>query len=557
MFVPAVMLTLMTANGGPAGLAYDSHEHEQLSNMSFAIARERMRGVQYGPAVRDRRRSRGLEYEQVCGEYYAGLPSGNGKSTHLTYGHVVALVDSIRDVFGLVRADSVLAGWPTEASQLDLDLLLELSTNTESFVIASHENYGHFQGRATRNFGLWHDQAVRVAEEGNLFGALLVSAYADHFLQDWLAPGHVAAPRSESSHDLATLSWHDLHNRKGLTYTLAAARDLVPIAAAAEQLATNAGGVLRASFYARKNSLQFELPVSASRFGELRVGCGAGSYAVQCKGDGYLEQDSLQLAFMSVYAARSVLDVLESWASATAVNSFAQYEWRGELSEDAQGGLAMMAHGGLGFGVLRVGESPGTAPSPLSLDDGSSVPRADREFSVVAPLTAHYWENPVFGLSFGMQGVAHHAAGSVRSVWNVDCYSPRAIDVLGRGRALRPREWISSPPLILGASGVVNLAYGGLGPSVRVFHAIPSWNIEFSVVGGARYYDIGAGWGKFLECRADWGLHMVNLFVSVGQDTFWGRDQLEEGSSFTAGISLAAPARTWAKESGQLLRRVY
>ena len=54
---------------------------------------------------------------------------------------------------------------------------------------------------------------------GDLRLALVYSAFAIHFLEDFFAPGHIRAPRS-SLHDAAAMNIHDRFNRRGQCFIL-------------------------------------------------------------------------------------------------------------------------------------------------------------------------------------------------------------------------------------------------------------------------------------------------------------------------------------------------
>ena len=114
----------------------------------------------------------------------------------------------MKDSYGMLHRTSSHHGWPSSVENANIEFLLRSIKSNQSKIKATHENHNHFQARAAYNFWFWHDLAVGTATT-NLFGGLLINAYADYFIQDLFAPGHVASLRDENSHGLPSLAWHD------------------------------------------------------------------------------------------------------------------------------------------------------------------------------------------------------------------------------------------------------------------------------------------------------------------------------------------------------------
>ncbi|MCH7666003.1 MAG: hypothetical protein IH936_08755 [Acidobacteria bacterium] len=85
--------------------------------------------------------------------------------------------------------------------------------------LAVHRNNEHFRRSACESFNELHDRALDFVENGKIEMALLAEAVAVHFLQDALAPGHLAAPRDQFA-DWQAGAVHDRTNRNGLPVSL-------------------------------------------------------------------------------------------------------------------------------------------------------------------------------------------------------------------------------------------------------------------------------------------------------------------------------------------------
>lgn len=151
----------------------------------------------------------------------------------VTYGDLVVLVDHVADPLRLLRRseahrldDSVAES----ASDLNVQQLRTLSRRLGARLRALHNNTSHFQDEAYQATAYWHSAAVLEAwlagrdaaqvdgsVEHSLYGALVMNAIGDHFLQDSLAPGHNVSPRG-SYPDYAANNLHDTYNFEGRCY---------------------------------------------------------------------------------------------------------------------------------------------------------------------------------------------------------------------------------------------------------------------------------------------------------------------------------------------------
>jgi hypothetical protein len=85
---------------------------------------------------------------------------------------------------------------------------------------AAHSNHAHFQEELLVSLATYHSLAMMIARNNSkrdLGRALLVNAIADHYLQDFFAPGHIVTRRSELT-DTVALAMHDYRNARGALF---------------------------------------------------------------------------------------------------------------------------------------------------------------------------------------------------------------------------------------------------------------------------------------------------------------------------------------------------
>lgn len=187
-------------------IAFDGGEHERLSSAAFQL-------VLYTT-------EEGLKSEPKFNALKALLPvpSNTQCSSWLSYGYLSYLADHIRDVSELLRNDQTAMSLPQSIMDLDCERLRDIRRDVFGWLDAAHINEAHFQGGALGTYWTSHDRAMTAAVEGNLFAAMVLEAYADHFLQDFYAPGHLVTPRTEMV-DFASAASHDKYNRNGLIFS--------------------------------------------------------------------------------------------------------------------------------------------------------------------------------------------------------------------------------------------------------------------------------------------------------------------------------------------------
>ncbi len=275
--------------------AFSYDEHCKVSNRALA------RAMKYDLcAAGDPRCTRPVSDWTALTQLLKGSPC-TGKfpagADTVTYGDRVALADwtlSPLDYYvaepehlkpDQSAAQAFAAGSPPD------DALRALAADTAQAAYAAHGNDDHFYDRVAFGQWFWHGRAVDLARAGNLGAALMLNAYADHLLEDGLAPGHVYTPRQEL-HDAAAAAMHDYYNDHALYFDLTNAAELTELAGDQEEQLT---GLTR----------------------------------VKMMGDGHLDEDCDRSLVVELIVARSIADVLESWETGAAVNHFEPPQFQG------------------------------------------------------------------------------------------------------------------------------------------------------------------------------------------------------------------------------------
>jgi hypothetical protein len=505
--------------------AFEGDEHEALGQMASRVA------------LRELERScRNEAGKERAIQFLKHLT--DDRKTNATYGRIIRAVDYLKDNYPLLHSSATSSGWPADPTVMEVRL--PSMSSFQNFVGATHLNHDHFQGRLLYSYWFWHRQAVEIAAEGNLWAALLMNAYADHFLQDMFAPGHLAAPRDEGSHDLHALMLHDHFNKNGLIYRLNSPR-----------ACSNA--VVRLKTYAlgSEDSL---LKLNLKREDLERIGTWEGPLDVHCHGDNRLNQDSLQVAVVLAFCVQSIWDVIESNLSNHAINSFRHYRWK--LDFAVPEGVRKVLLGQietfdvwLSFGdliCLNVPDTETLAPDlPIKEGTGRKETFADlrTDTNTVILLGKGVDKNPAWGFSLGMQNLQESQGSHLRTLLEVErlVWGAR-VDYLDPSLAPKwePNLWA----ITLSASGIWHPDGDGYGLGGRIILPFPKANFQISLLGGMRYY-LGnrfEGFGDFEGVRAEWGLHLANFFVGLGHDRHPRSDgTLANGLAVEAGISLALP----------------
>lgn len=180
---------------------------------------------------------------------------------------------------------------------------------------AIHRNDLHFQQGATDGVDCFHREAtIRAAgakDANDLKMAFILNAIADHLMQDFLAGGHVATPRS-NFHDLAAAVIHDSFNKKGVPFQL---RTETEAWSQLEQLTFNIADVAASGEDAElqavsKELTDFVLAPDAKFHGDGRLACTSG-----------------HRTYMLLITTRSILDIVESFLLREPVDKVASSQW--------------------------------------------------------------------------------------------------------------------------------------------------------------------------------------------------------------------------------------
>jgi hypothetical protein len=274
-------------------LGFEYGEHCRVSNdgLTRAVAVT-------GLAVPDRPGSPGVGVVSTVSPCTGKLRKREGP---VSYGDLVGLADSVLSPLDFyVGEPNPDAAAAFDASRPPAEVVDRLAPNWVQGLFAAHNNEDHFHERVAFAYWFWHARAVELARSGNLGTAMVVNAYADHFLEDSFAPGHLRTPRHEL-HDAVTIGMHGYYNNQAAACRLSHRDELSLLATGPER----------------------------DRLREIEQ--------VLMKGDGHLEEDADRYLVVALIVARSIADVLESAATGTAVNHFVEYRFRGyEADADGQ-----------------------------------------------------------------------------------------------------------------------------------------------------------------------------------------------------------------------------
>lgn len=194
---------------------FDGDEHTRVSNqalkLNLKILDASIQGLQPGSPDRDRLQQAHRVLESLL-QPAAGLPD---------YGTLVASVDHYSIV-----GEKGFAGFEffLDCKRVQIGMAKGNPCKWTAWprhLLAVHTNDLHFQGGAQKGIQYFHQEAIKAAaeasDEDGIRKAFLLNALTDHLIQDFLAPGHVATPRS-NFHDVPSAIIHDTYNGSGLLF---------------------------------------------------------------------------------------------------------------------------------------------------------------------------------------------------------------------------------------------------------------------------------------------------------------------------------------------------
>ncbi|MDY7232329.1 hypothetical protein [Hyalangium rubrum] len=140
----------------------------------------------------------------------------------LTYGEVVALAgdyyatpEELASELTPAVADAIRGVTPQDEGTF----LLNTHRGWFDYAMLANENQDHFAPRSWARYARHHREALEMAVRKDLDAALVRNAFADHFLTDAFASGHLRVPRNALeglSGALPTRKMHDEENVHGL-----------------------------------------------------------------------------------------------------------------------------------------------------------------------------------------------------------------------------------------------------------------------------------------------------------------------------------------------------
>ncbi len=357
--IGAVFVIVFLMAAVPGAHAYKGFEHRQVSRDALQIALDHL-ARPCSPAE-----------PRCCGPLpLTELDKANLRAlqeesaSNISYGDAVAFVDYVLDPIKLLEKDATITGLPGWPKDLNEDFLFRLRSRPTLHAFAAQGNDSHFQSHAMMSWWLWHRHAVFAAAHGNapsgppgserLFSGLFMNAISNHYLQDSFAPGHVVTPR-EGMHDASAISMHDYYNRVGADFSINANRW--------NELAALIDPAAHAALF----RLEKTDPSEAQTFLDGVKANGIASGTLKLRGDGYLipSQGKLdknkglaaeardQRLFLTLMVARTIVDVLESYACGTPVNSFENYGWAPPRRSRRSGKPYLLARASYPYGEYK------------------------------------------------------------------------------------------------------------------------------------------------------------------------------------------------------------
>jgi hypothetical protein len=544
----ALAVWLFLCSVGPAR-AFNGWEHETLSQLSLLLASNQV-SIAFCDSTNTADRLTGMR--EVVSSFHSGLPEAaewrKPGSIPITFGEITMLVDYMKDSYDMLHLPHSRVNLPTDARTCNLPYLrslIEHGGKVISLASASHEAYNHFQSRGLDAFCFSHKLAVEAATRTNLWGALLLSAYSLHFLEDFFAPGHLLTPRDANAHDLDVAMLHDYFNDLGLIYLIRAPEQLVPLADTARAFLSSSPGPWRSCDGKPKHALCF----TNGAFDQFCRRLSAESCVdVFCYGDDKINASKLQAPLVLSCCTRAVADVLESYVRGVPTNSFPTYVWDRRNLGGMQGLEAIFVR--LPYGELSCSNGFSSLTVALEVQKLALRDPSVTNFDVVTSLTRPVYRNPGIAFTVGFESVSDFEASRVRGLLEAEALVTGGRRDISSGteqfkrrgfpRNLMPRNW----GLTLGYSGVYGTDDQGQGAFGRLVWPIPSVNLQISAQVGGRYYwgEGVQGFRDFEMLRADWGVHLLTIFVAAGHDYYtFAHGDLHSGLAFEAGISIALP----------------
>lgn len=420
------------------------------------------------------------------------------------------------------------------------------------FVQASHNNHAHFQHDLLMSLRLWHFTAVAMAErENNYYGALFINAIADHYLQDFFAPGHIVTPRERFT-DLPATATHDLANQMGALFRpvptgkmqrildfICGSKGTRPSPPSCDA-SPEVEDILARGSDGRRRSRQIEnlaSDVSAIRARQLLL----------FRGDGFLdkEEHTRQRLLLVIAQTASILDVMQKENTLKDVY-FAYVLKKGLPVTGVDFGFYEFAHQGERYAeILRDEEQKNPVANPeLSAGDEGFSYTQPSYFSTCSlggcpdrlyPLRT---KSPVVSMSVQRESQSS-GAYAARNVFNVEMST---VGLLWDNSRFSGR-WLSGLEVVpvLGYAFYRQGSTGGSGPTVRLTASVPE--TEFSTGPYLRWLSYSANDGS--SRRLSYGWRIDSGFS--GYFTFFLTGGIDYGVSPSGSLE---KGRNWGADCG-------
>lgn len=465
--------------------AFDRNEHGRVSRKALLLAR----------AV--------CATDPACAEAVTS-PQGNSfvdAASPLEYGTLVSATDYRINPLQILQTFGSQARLPESVDDLDPAVVRMVTKAGLPFLRAASANETHFQGELMTGIRHWHEYAVNVAagnagHEPNLFTALILNAVADHFLEDFFAPGHMVTARF-GEHDAVALGVHNYYNVAGLVF----ARDC-------ECFRTELRPFL---------DLLRDETTSNPSLGKAFAQFDA-SRATILWGDSNLRRSPAQELIMTVLVARSILDVLESYALRKPVNHFREILWKPYRSDK-----------GLAKGLIR--------------RPRAGLPHGDIWYVTGMPLLV---QGNILGFSAGAEMMAGGTT-TTRTAYRLDYLawstSPYKFEV--------PATLTEAPARFRGRQFHLGASYlyahsqseSARGLGAKVAMTLPLIHSQFAVDVARKRYTSGDLSARKISYGASFqtGFSLLQAEVGVGHDYTYRGEELRPALAIRFGLSITAP----------------
>jgi len=568
--------------------AFNSDEHCGLSSLALEVALDI--ADSWPEAATHLGEFQSVRTQLLGAGAGCALSRGSDASTlGFSYGKITAMADFVIDPGEAIRAPGQPFGIPNSAADLNSGIFGAPSSATSNFALgirrrlsgdfmrATNQNASHFQAAALAEHTRWHDFAVSAAGQpgGSLFGALVMNALADHYLQDVFAPGHIITPR-ENFPDSVAWAWHDRYNDIGLPVVVEHFSELQPILDVLAMNASRYGTAFAAigvssQQSAREDDLRSALRTlpaldettcdkhdpHAPRAGVDMQGLDSSGPFVCLHGDGKLAGYPAQKLLMLAVQVQGILDVLRSHVDGR-TNHFDRFYWCSQMQSRHAHKPARQLTQSSG---KNVSPSIANACGDYLRSGGDYLRAQGQQFAwySVAPLARlryiSYALEPrpediqfrifdtLVGVSLFREG-AWADGGSSRNVASIEAL---AFGIPGSPDYLRDADYIPLFPINLGLTFGYEHSFGNpslsvSGPTARLLFVFPKSNLQLSLYARRLGYttDFAHDHAWSYGVRGDVGFSLLTAFVAIGSDHGFGdTGVLESRKTIATGVTFA------------------